>query len=142
MINTCGIFLIDYKNKVLLGHPTGSNETVWSIPKGIQEKGESVWEAAKRELLEETCIDLNDHDYIYNYISNYKYIGYGGRHKTLHAFIVYLPTTSVYLYNIECTSTFGKDNLPEVDNYKWVDIGIVKLFIPTPQRVILERYGI
>lgn len=50
-----GILLIDSKNRILLSQ---SYNTFWGIPKGTQEPGETVIEAAIRETKEETGISL------------------------------------------------------------------------------------
>jgi 8-oxo-dGTP pyrophosphatase MutT (NUDIX family) len=48
---TCGVIVTD-GSRVLLGHATRSPR--WDIPKGLAEPGESLAEAALRELAEET----------------------------------------------------------------------------------------
>ena len=46
-------------HKILLVHPTGYGEdSTWSIPKGHQEPREPTLQAARREVLEETGIDI------------------------------------------------------------------------------------
>ena len=52
---TCGI-VIRVNNKILLGHSTGNKH--WDIPKGLKDEGESFKEAALRETLEETGLNL------------------------------------------------------------------------------------
>ncbi|HUP24766.1 MAG TPA: NUDIX domain-containing protein [Thermoanaerobaculia bacterium] len=49
--------------EVLLGHPGGPfwsrrDEGAWSVPKGLVEPGEDPLDAARRELCEETGLDL------------------------------------------------------------------------------------
>jgi len=46
--------------EVLLVHPSGNynKRAPWGIPKGLPEPGESLEEAARRETLEETGIDV------------------------------------------------------------------------------------
>jgi len=73
MIITNGIFLIDCENKILICHPTGSAEDVWSIPKGLAENNEEHFNAAKRELLEETGINIENYEYISEYIGDCTY---------------------------------------------------------------------
>ncbi|MCQ6557231.1 NUDIX hydrolase [Paenibacillus mendelii] len=54
-----GIIIIDKHNRVLLVHQTYGIKS-WSIPGGMVEDGESVWDAAARELKEETNISAVD----------------------------------------------------------------------------------
>lgn len=56
---TCGVLFIK-EGKLLVGHVTGQKH--WDIPKGKQEEGETVFEAAVREVHEETGIEINEHD--------------------------------------------------------------------------------
>ncbi len=51
--------------KVFLVHPggpfwVGKDEKAWDIPKGEVEEGEDLWNAAVREMREETGIDLSE----------------------------------------------------------------------------------
>ena len=59
---TCGIYLFDANNLLLIQHPTGFRPTVWGVPKGRPDAGEeNLFEVAKRELFEETGIVLDDY---------------------------------------------------------------------------------
>jgi len=82
---TVGIILAE-NNKMLLVHPTGAN--FWNIPKGIQEDGETDWVTAKRELHEETNINLAD--YNYSIIKESAFYKYKKRSKYAKAFLVIL----------------------------------------------------
>jgi len=65
--HSAGILLYRFRGgnlEVLLVHPggpfwAGKDRAAWSIPKGEYEEGEDPLEAAKRELAEETGIDLD-----------------------------------------------------------------------------------
>lgn len=50
-----GIVIIDNQKRVLLVHQTYGKKS-WALPGGMVEEGESAWEAALRELKEETMI--------------------------------------------------------------------------------------
>lgn len=52
---SCGCIVINDKNKVLLVH---SNKGHWGFPKGHMEEGETEIQTAKREVREETNIDV------------------------------------------------------------------------------------
>ncbi len=64
---SAGILLYRFREgnlEVFLVHPGGpfwasKDEGAWSIPKGEYEEGEDAMEAAKRELTEETGVELN-----------------------------------------------------------------------------------
>jgi len=59
MIHSAGIAII-YDNNILLGHPTGSGDDMWGIPKGKIEKGENNISASIRETYEEVGLDIPD----------------------------------------------------------------------------------
>jgi 8-oxo-dGTP pyrophosphatase MutT (NUDIX family) len=57
-VYSAGIAII-YDNKILLAHPTGQKDTMWGIPKGKIEEGESYLQTAIRETEEEIGIQVN-----------------------------------------------------------------------------------
>ena len=59
MRKSAGIFLFDKTNRMLVEHPTNHDPNFWSIPKGMVEKYEDEFDAAKRETLEETSLDID-----------------------------------------------------------------------------------
>ena len=54
---SCG-FIVATDNGWLLCHPTNSANN-WDLPKGVAEEGEHHFQAAMRELKEETGLELN-----------------------------------------------------------------------------------
>jgi putative (di)nucleoside polyphosphate hydrolase len=52
---SCGVIVTDGE-RLLLGHATRSPR--WDIPKGVADPGESLAAAARRELFEETGLDV------------------------------------------------------------------------------------
>ena len=115
---TCGIYLFNTLNeKFLICHATKS-KNYWSIPKGIKESQEDVFQAALRELFEETNIDLQNIKVIT--LHQLPPVKYEKQKKTLMSFIVIaeFPLNEIEL---KCHSKVdGK--FPEIDKYKWVDI--------------------
>ncbi|GIW26147.1 MAG: DNA mismatch repair protein MutT [Meiothermus sp.] len=53
-----GVLLLDEQNRVLLQHRTDTHD--WSTPGGACELGESLEATARRELLEETGLEVGD----------------------------------------------------------------------------------
>ncbi|MBU5439126.1 NUDIX hydrolase [Tissierella sp. MSJ-40] len=53
-----GVIILDNEKRVLLQHRTDNN--TWGIPGGCIEPGETVEEAAKREVYEETGITVDE----------------------------------------------------------------------------------
>lgn len=98
---------------VLLGHST--NNLHWDIPKGKVDEGEENIEAAKRELFEETGIEVN--------LNNLEHI----------ALMEYLPKKNLDLYlyklkNLPDLSTIvchsmveGENPFPEMDKFQYVE---------------------
>ena len=64
---SCGCIVINNKNEVLLIHHNAGH---WDFPKGHVEEGESEVETAKREVKEETNIDVEVNEK-YRYTTKY-----------------------------------------------------------------------
>lgn len=132
---TCGIFLIDSRNKCLITHPTGSNSSSWSIPKGKLEPGETELDAAVRELKEETSIDLTEYGLFITQVRRLPEVPYGKRNKTLIPFVIWMSITmeGVSL----CCESLVDDDFPEIDEFKWVDYReSVNILHPTQAAVV------
>ncbi len=122
---SCGIYLINVENKILIAHPTNHKPNVWTIPKGRIDDGEtSEFEVAKRELWEETNIDLNNYtDKLLNVVA-FDYIRYKDTNKYLKGFFVKVNDT-FGKNELKCHSWVYRDGKPvflEMDDYKWVTL--------------------
>lgn len=113
---TCGIILENSEDQILLCHPTNAPKNSWSIPKGLNEDLEDFWETAKRELLEETSIDLDQLDYSMEEVPRLFF--YKNKKKCLKVFWVKLNDNKIDQAKLECKSLV--DNIfPEVDKFLW-----------------------
>jgi predicted NUDIX family NTP pyrophosphohydrolase len=73
--------------EVLIVHPSGAynRRAPWSIPKGLPEPGETLADAARRETLEETGVD------IIGELIELGHIDYTRSRKRIHCFAATLP---------------------------------------------------
>lgn len=123
---TCSAgLLIETEEGFLMCHPTGRRDgpATYDVPKGMVEEGEDHFEAALRELYEETSIDWRDESFnIVDKISNENDVIDLGQHK-------YIPGKDLHLYyinrnvdvkNLKCLSFFEKNGkeFPEVNFYR------------------------
>ena len=127
---TCGIYLFDINDLLLIQHPTKFRPTLWSIPKGRIDIGETdEFEVAKRELFEETGIDLNDLTIIR--VEEFDEIKYKESNKYLKSFFVKVED-DLQDFNLHCDSMVMRNDVPvfpEVDEWKWVTIEeAIKIF--------------
>ena len=139
---TNGAYIIDNLGKILVTHPTGLTMGVWSIPKGLNDEGESSLEATIREVKEETRIDLKLFSGIYKYRDLGKIL-YKSKKKYLHghSFFIDLPLSEMN-FNLMCDSTFickttGVE-IPENDITMWVDYKFANDFLHESQQTFLK----
>ena len=113
MKTTCAtiIQIGESTGEILIGHTT--HNTFWSLPKGVMEDGETEEECAKREVLEETNIDLSGQTL--EDLGKHEYL----KNKDLHLFRVKLAAIPD---NIMCTSFFELHGrmVPEFDDFAWM----------------------
>lgn len=133
---SCG-GIIKYQNKILIVHST--NNKYWNFPKGQIQSGESPIYAARRQIKQETNINVSTS--IYKDLGEHEYLS----NKNIHLFLFILDKLPT---NVKCTSMF-QDKLtmklrPEIDNFKWVTVeqslnylgpSIMKVF-----KQILKKY--
>ena len=132
---TCGIFLYSIQTRKFLAcHATNSPWNKWSIPKGLKDKGENSLGAAVRELKEETGLDIEK----LNILEVYPLppVKYKKQNKILEPFLV-VTDTPLDNYLFEC-QTFAKDNLPEIDKWKWIGLDEITKYLHDSQHENVE----
>ena len=142
MKTTCGIFLINKHKQILIGHPTGMSNRLWSIPKGIKNSCETVLNAAWREVYEETGIG-RDEIIRRGYMFRRAMLGcavYREKEKQLVAFAY--GFNGVLTKKPICDSTFyckvENRRLPEVDRWRWVHYKTAFKYLNETQQTLLN----
>lgn len=112
---SCGTLVVDGQRRLLLCHVTGTGK--WDIPKGMQDPGEDLLEAAMRELREETGLVFEPGRF--TEIGRVEY----RRDKALHLYRVDVGDALPTLGHLVCHSYFphhvtGKPT-PETDGFRW-----------------------
>ena len=121
MDTTCGIYLINKLNQILFVHPINAPKYIWSIPKGLMEKGESYLDTAIRETFEETNIKIDINSSKIKRIMEFELIKYEKTKKQLKAFALIVDDDFSDI-TLKCTSTFkNRDGIkvPENDLVQW-----------------------
>ncbi|MEM5312884.1 NUDIX hydrolase [Paraburkholderia sp. JHI869] len=120
-IVSCGIVLLDPEGRVLLAHATGTNH--WDIPKGQGEPGETESQSARREMVEETGIEVAASRLVD--LGRYAY----RRDKDLHLFAARASADELDLSRCVCVSLFPRREdgvmIPEMDAWRWTVSGEV-----------------
>ena len=138
MIITCGAFVIDKNGSILLCRATGTTND-WTVPKGLMEHYEPPHMAAKRELLEETGININKYTYkMYELgVSPYTH-----KSKVIVGFLFMVET--VIEQTLFCESHFTepltKLRKPEVDMYMWLPVNEAIGIMRKEQVKLLKDY--
>jgi len=136
LIYTCGIALLDKWDNLLVGHPTNNIKNIWSIPKGIQNVGETFSGAALREFREETSWTIEEP---IKFIGEYEY---PNQKKTLIGFFIKIPYTidiGVFKCYSMIKSKSGKPMFipfPEIDRFKWMNINDLTGLHPTQKQLM------
>jgi 8-oxo-dGTP pyrophosphatase MutT (NUDIX family) len=134
MKTTCGIYLFNlHTRQFLLCHATRSRFDQWSIPKGLPDENESCYDAAIRELYEETGIKLEDLRVIQ--IKELPAVKYKKQNKLLQPFLL-VTDTDLSSFEFSCISMVN-DKYPEVDKYGWAGFDEMKTLAHESQRVNL-----
>lgn len=139
---TCGAFVIDNENRLLIAHPTGLPQDRWSIPKGLSDfEDVTFYNTACRELTEETGIIIDKFSYEMYELGCIEYLN---KPKALVGFAFFLD--SVVTQQIVCTSTFLHKrynvHLPEVDDFQWVSVPEALDMIQPEQAELFRQFTI
>lgn len=126
-------FLIRSDNKYLLCRAFGGKEN-WGVPKGHVEEGESSLDAAYRETLEETGLDLRKFDV---QINPYIYQMYSLRKKDVIVFFADDKSGVLIDQHLKCTTYIDGDlSKPEIDKFLWLTKKDAKKIITRSQKDI------
>lgn len=110
---SCGFIIIDRDENVLIGHPTRCGDR-WDLPKGKMDPGELPFEAAVRELKEETGITLPSESIVVD-LGRAKYV----KGKDLQLYVWRVDTIDVSSLICESMVMDGDTPLfPEMDAFK------------------------
>lgn len=126
MRNKAGLILLNLKGEVLIEHPTNHSPNIWSIPKGVVNKGENEYDAAIRETTEETSIDIRKIKH--ELIKEIPLIKYHSNRNKIKMFVIQLKEDISEL-ELSCPSMVTQMRgetlikpFPEVDEYRWVSL--------------------
>lgn len=142
---SAGVVLFRRKGQaleVLLVHPGGpfwarKDEGAWSIPKGEFSIDEAPADAARREFIEETGIELKAELFPMTPVAQ-------SRGKTVHPFAVYgdldVEAIRSNTFEMEWPPRSGQTrSFPEIDRAAWFPLVEAKRKIVTGQRPILDE---
>ena len=128
MINkiASGIILLNDEDEILVEHPTNHSPNFWSIPKGMVNKGEELFDAALRETMEETSLNIRKINH--KVLTELPLIHYKSKRKSIKIFVI-RSFDDLSNFELHCTSMVTHIRgvkldhpFPEVDGYKWVTI--------------------
>ena len=116
-------FVVRSKGKYLVGKATRKKEPCWTFFKGHQEQGEAYLETAIRELKEETGIDLRLFPVLLANVPQAPDVKYRVQkyNKDVYLFFVDDPDGVLESVNLVCSSFWGGQQFPEIEDYKWCD---------------------
>lgn len=129
--------------KVFLVHPGGpffakKDDGYWSIPKGLPEKNESIFEAARREFIEETGISPKG-----DFIELNSVIQKSGKEVFAWAFETQNDNKieiKCNTFNLEWPPHSGKiQEFPEVDKGEFFDVSTARKKINSAQIEFINR---
>jgi predicted NUDIX family NTP pyrophosphohydrolase len=127
MKESAGLFLwreVEGGIEVLVVHPSGAYNRAapWGIPKGEIDPGEGAEEAARREVREETGVDVTGP------LVSLGHVDYTRSRKRVHAFAAPLPAGAV----ARCASW-------EIDRAEWVSPDEARDRMQRDQKAFVDR---
>lgn len=131
---TCGVIVTD-GNSFIVAHPTNAKwKKAWSVPKGIKDEGETLAEAASRELFEETTLKISPNNLKLLIKDKYR------PGKDIAIFIAYvdeLPNKE----SLRCDSTFNFKGkmIPECDAFAIIPFSKYPEYLNYSQKVIFDK---
>ena len=122
ILNFSGGIVTNQKNEVLL--QLRSDKNLWGLPGGAVEKGETVEQAAVREVLEETGLHVKVVSLLGIYSNYFDTYPNGDKAQTITTMFVFkLVEGNLSIENSETLDLgfFSKSNLPEIANQQHKD---------------------
>jgi predicted NUDIX family NTP pyrophosphohydrolase len=116
-----------------MGHSSGSPR--WDIPKGVAEEGESFEQAARRELLEETGIDITGETLVD--LGVHRYLSY----KNL-ALFMWLTPVMPDLKDLKCSTHFTNSHgvlIPEMDKFGHFPLNEAHLKVGKAMALVIQK---
>ena len=110
---SAGVIIIDESGKFVVGFPT--NGEFWDLPKGGVDEGETDFQGAIREVLEETGIDLSQYpEEAFEDLGCFRY----NQKKRLHLFLIRVPG-EIDSSKLVCKSRVekGTHSYPEMSHF-------------------------
>jgi predicted NUDIX family NTP pyrophosphohydrolase len=108
------------KLELLLVHQSDKRKNLWSIPKGGVDAYEDLESAARREVLEETGVQLDNLEFL-------GYVDYGKANKRLYCYMGLAPDGQRV-----------QAHLPEIDKAQFFEIGQAKRMVEKQQRAMIH----
>lgn len=130
IICAAGVIVTDPDNKILL--IKRSDDGNWCIPGGVMDVGESIQETAKREVLEETNINIEEMKLLNVYSGGQQHHIYPNSDEVYFVNVVFLSSTfsghfkadgiesaEIKFYNIdELPENISPTNKPFIEDFK------------------------
>lgn len=129
-----GFIILNNKNEILLGKTNWNPINSWTVFKGAVEEGETNLQAAKRELKEESGIDLYNKT-----ITDQIYYSYEIKSKNIFLYLYKDIHEEIRLEDLKCTSFWigeNQDEHPEILDFSWFSLKEAK------NKILLSQKGL